>query len=136
MMDMYPTASSFRIILGKAKHHSNRCMKDSFKYSKERWNKIDKPPGFEVKDLVFLSTLNVNNIKGPKTFKYSFSGPFMIRALHGPNAVKLELTGGLMNTHPTFFVSVVRSYSSSNQDLFLLRYIIILEITPLEEGEE
>ena len=73
-------------------------MHDSFKYAKERWDKSHKPPDFKMRDLVLVLTLNLNNIKGPKELKDSFAGPFMIKALHGPNAVQLELTGELMNT--------------------------------------
>ncbi|MBW0511324.1 hypothetical protein O181_051039 [Austropuccinia psidii MF-1] len=110
LVDIHPTASSFKIMLDKARHHANRCMQDSFKYEKERWNKSHKPPDLKIGDLVLVSTLNFNKIKGPKKLKYSFAGPFMIKALHGPNAVQLELTGELMNKHPTFPVSLIRNY--------------------------
>ncbi|MBW0574651.1 hypothetical protein O181_114366 [Austropuccinia psidii MF-1] len=60
----------------------------------------------------------------------------MIKALHGPNAVKLELTGELMNKHPAFPVSLMKPYSSSDKELFPLRNKPPLEIPPLEEGEE
>ncbi|MBW0581390.1 hypothetical protein O181_121105 [Austropuccinia psidii MF-1] len=93
-------------------------MKDSFKYAKERWDKSYKPPDFKIGDLVLLSTLNCNNIKGPKTLKDSFSGPYMIKALHCPNAVQLELTGELMNKHPALPVSLINPYGSSDMELF------------------
>ncbi|MBW0583241.1 hypothetical protein O181_122956 [Austropuccinia psidii MF-1] len=60
----------------------------------------------------------------------------MIKALHGPNAVQLELTGELMNKHPTFPVSLIKPYSSSDKELFSLRNKPPLEIPPLKEGEE
>ncbi|MBW0499994.1 hypothetical protein O181_039709 [Austropuccinia psidii MF-1] len=60
----------------------------------------------------------------------------MIKALHGPNAMRLELTGELMNKHPTFPVSLVNPYSSSDKELFPLRNKPSLEIPPLEEGGE
>ncbi|MBW0510342.1 hypothetical protein O181_050057 [Austropuccinia psidii MF-1] len=75
LVDTHPTASSFKLMLNKARHHANRCMKDSFKYAKERWDKIHKPPEFKIGDLVLVSTLNFNNIKGPNKFKDSFAGP-------------------------------------------------------------
>ncbi|MBW0581438.1 hypothetical protein O181_121153 [Austropuccinia psidii MF-1] len=123
-------------MLDKARHHANRCMQDYFKYAKERWDKSHKPPDFKIGDLVLVSTLNFNNIKGPKKLKDSFAGPFMIKALHGPNAVQLELTGELMNKHPNFPVSLIKPYSSSDKELFPLRNKPPLEIPPLEEGEE
>ncbi|MBW0543801.1 hypothetical protein O181_083516 [Austropuccinia psidii MF-1] len=60
----------------------------------------------------------------------------MIKALHGPNAVQLELTGELMNKDPNFPVSLIKPYSSSDKELFPLRNKRPLEIPPLEEGEE
>ncbi|MBW0565584.1 hypothetical protein O181_105299 [Austropuccinia psidii MF-1] len=107
LVDIYPTASSFKLILDKARHHTNR-----------------------------LSTLKFNNIKGPKKLKDSFSGPFMIKALHEPNAVQLELIGELMNKHPAFPVSLIKLYSSSYKESFPFRNKPPLEIPPLEEGEE
>ncbi|MBW0566745.1 hypothetical protein O181_106460 [Austropuccinia psidii MF-1] len=100
LVDIHSTASSFKRILDKARHHENRCMQDYFKYAKEKWDKINKPPFFKIGDLVQVSTLNFNNIRGPKKLKDSFAGPFMIKALHGPNAVKLDLTGELRPSFP------------------------------------
>ncbi|MBW0516327.1 hypothetical protein O181_056042 [Austropuccinia psidii MF-1] len=34
LVDIRPTASSFRLMLDKARHHAKRCMQDSFKYPK------------------------------------------------------------------------------------------------------
>ncbi|MBW0593610.1 hypothetical protein O181_133325, partial [Austropuccinia psidii MF-1] len=102
LVDIHPTASSFKIMLVKERHHASRCMQDSFKYAKERWDKSHKPTDFKIGDLILVSTLNFNNRRGPKKLKYSFSEPFMIKALHGTNAVHLELTGELMNKHPNF----------------------------------
>ncbi|MBW0547376.1 hypothetical protein O181_087091 [Austropuccinia psidii MF-1] len=66
LVDIHPKASSFKLMLDKARHHSNRCMQVSFKYAKERRDKIHKPPDFKIGDLVLVSTLNFNNTKGPK----------------------------------------------------------------------
>ncbi|MBW0566920.1 hypothetical protein O181_106635, partial [Austropuccinia psidii MF-1] len=92
LVDIHPTASSFKLIIDKARNHENRFMKDSFKYEKERWDKSHEPPDFKIGDLFLVSTPNFNNIKGPKKLKDFFAGPFMIKALHGPNAVQVELT--------------------------------------------
>ncbi|MBW0546826.1 hypothetical protein O181_086541 [Austropuccinia psidii MF-1] len=135
-VDIYPTASSFKLMLEKSRHNANRYMQDSFNYAKERWDQSHKPPDFKIGDLVLVSTLNFNNIKGPKKLKDSFSGLIMIKALHGPNAVQLELTGELMNKHPAFPIGLIKPYSSSYKELFTLRNKPPLEIPPLEEGEE
>ncbi|MBW0576214.1 hypothetical protein O181_115929 [Austropuccinia psidii MF-1] len=115
LVDIHPTASSFKLMLEKERHHANRCMKDDFNYAKERWYTIHKPPDFKIGDLFLVSTLNFNNIKGPKKLKDSFEVPLIIKALHGPNAVQLELTGELMNKHTTFSVILIRTYSSSDK---------------------
>ncbi|MBW0464156.1 hypothetical protein O181_003871 [Austropuccinia psidii MF-1] len=73
LADTNPTARSFKIMLYKARHHANRCMHDSFEYSKERWDKSNNTPDFKVGYLVLVSTLNFNNIKGPKKLKDSFA---------------------------------------------------------------
>ncbi|MBW0464387.1 hypothetical protein O181_004102 [Austropuccinia psidii MF-1] len=109
LVDINPTASTFKIILDKARNHAKRCMQDSFKYVKERWDKSNKRPESKVGDLVLVLTLNFNNIKGPKKLKDSLAGPFMIKALHGTNAVQLELTGEPMNKHPTFPLSLIKT---------------------------
>ncbi|MBW0574542.1 hypothetical protein O181_114257 [Austropuccinia psidii MF-1] len=136
LQDIHPTPSSFKLIFDKEIHHANRCMQDSFKYAKERWDKSHKPPDFKIGDLVLVSTLNFNNIKGPKKLKYSFSGPFMIKALHGPNAVQLELTGELMNKHPAFPVSLIKTYSSSDKELFPLRNKPHLKFPPWKKEKK
>ncbi|MBW0518926.1 hypothetical protein O181_058641 [Austropuccinia psidii MF-1] len=124
-------------MLEKSKHHTHRFMQDSFKYAKERWGKSHKPPDLKVGDLVLVSTSNFNNIKGLKKFKDIFSRPLMIRALHGANAVQLELTGKLVNKHPAFPVSLIKAYSSNDKELFpLINKLLFCKILPLEEGEE
>ncbi|MBW0501711.1 hypothetical protein O181_041426 [Austropuccinia psidii MF-1] len=97
LVDIYPTASSCKIILEKARHHANGC---------------------------------------PKKLKNSFAGLFMIKALHGPNSVQLKLTGELMNKHPTFILSLIKPYSSSDKELFTLRNKPPIKLPPLEEREE
>ncbi|MBW0579370.1 hypothetical protein O181_119085 [Austropuccinia psidii MF-1] len=54
LVDIQPTASSFKLILDKARHHANRCMQDSFKYVKERWDQSNKPPDFKIGELYLV----------------------------------------------------------------------------------
>ncbi|MBW0568855.1 hypothetical protein O181_108570 [Austropuccinia psidii MF-1] len=82
LVDIHPTASSFKRMLDKERHHANICMQDSFKFAKERLEKSHKPPEFKIDDLVPVSTLNFNNIRGPKKLNDFFAGLFMIKALH------------------------------------------------------
>ncbi|MBW0498018.1 hypothetical protein O181_037733 [Austropuccinia psidii MF-1] len=106
-------------------------MQDFFKYAKESWDKRHKPPDVPVGDLVLVSTLNFDNMKGPRKLKDCFSGPFMIKELYFPKAVQLELTGELLNKHPAFPVRLIKPYSSSDKELFPLRNKPPLEIPPL-----
>ncbi|MBW0517701.1 hypothetical protein O181_057416 [Austropuccinia psidii MF-1] len=75
---------------------------DAFDYAKKKWDNSHKVPEFKVGDLVIVSTLNFNNIKDPKKLKNSYVGPFVIVALHGTNAVQVELSGELEKKHPPF----------------------------------
>ncbi|MBW0505443.1 hypothetical protein O181_045158 [Austropuccinia psidii MF-1] len=69
LVDINPTASSLKIMLEKARHHANKCTQYFYKYEKERWDKSHEPPDFRVEDLVLVSTLEFNNIKGPTKLK-------------------------------------------------------------------
>ncbi|MBW0568283.1 hypothetical protein O181_107998 [Austropuccinia psidii MF-1] len=89
LIDIHPTASSFKLMLDKVKYHAKQSMDDAFDYAKQKWDKSHKVPDFKVGDLVLVSTLNFNNIKGPKKLKDSYVGPFVIVALHGTNAVQV-----------------------------------------------
>ncbi|MBW0509240.1 hypothetical protein O181_048955 [Austropuccinia psidii MF-1] len=92
LIEIHPTASSFRIMLDKVKHHAKQ---------------------------IPVSTLNFNNIKGPKKLKDSYVGPFVNVALHGTNAVQVELSSGLENKHPTFPVSLIKHYKPAEKNCFL-----------------
>ncbi|MBW0546477.1 hypothetical protein O181_086192 [Austropuccinia psidii MF-1] len=91
LVDIHPTASSFNLLLDKVRNHAKQSMNYSFEYSNQKWVKSHKNPEFKVGDLILVSTLNFNNIRGPKKLKNSFAEPFIIEALHGTNAVQVEL---------------------------------------------
>ncbi|MBW0571774.1 hypothetical protein O181_111489 [Austropuccinia psidii MF-1] len=74
LIEIHPTASSFKIMLDR------------------KWDKSHKVPDFKIAYLVLASTFNYNNIKGPKKLKYSYVGPFFDFALHGTNAVQVNPT--------------------------------------------
>ncbi|MBW0469618.1 hypothetical protein O181_009333 [Austropuccinia psidii MF-1] len=76
-------------------------MEDSFADAKVNWDKSHATPDFKVGDLVLVSTTNLDKIKGCKKLKDSFAGPFVIKALHGENAVELELSEEISNKNPT-----------------------------------
>ncbi|MBW0552086.1 hypothetical protein O181_091801 [Austropuccinia psidii MF-1] len=91
--EIHPPASNSNLMLDKVKHHAKQTMNEAFDYAKQKWDKSHKLPDFKVGDLVLVSTLNCNNMKGPKKLKDSYVGPFVIVALHGTNAVQVELSG-------------------------------------------
>ncbi|MBW0501055.1 hypothetical protein O181_040770 [Austropuccinia psidii MF-1] len=93
LIEIHPTASSFKIMLDKVKHHAKKSMDDAFEYEKQKWGKNHKVPDFKVGDLVLVSTFNFNNIKGPKKLEDSYVGPFVIVALHETNAAQVESSG-------------------------------------------
>ncbi|MBW0559907.1 hypothetical protein O181_099622 [Austropuccinia psidii MF-1] len=161
LVDIHPTASRFKLLLDKVRQHANKNINDAFEYAKQKWdkshktlefkekylifnqsfistpyNKIHKTPDFKLGGLILVSTLNFNNIKGPKKLKDSFAGPFIIKALHRTTAVQVELSGELENKHPTFPFSLVKHYTSSDKELFPLRNETPLEVPPLDQIED
>ncbi|MBW0583457.1 hypothetical protein O181_123172 [Austropuccinia psidii MF-1] len=136
LVDIHPTASSFKLLLDKVRHHAEKSMNDAFEYARQKWDKSHKNTGFKVGDLILVATLNFNNIKGPKKLNDSFAAPFIIKALHGTNAVQVECSGELENKHPAFPVSLVKPYTSSDKELFPLRNEKPLEVPPIDKIEE
>ncbi|MBW0557227.1 hypothetical protein O181_096942 [Austropuccinia psidii MF-1] len=135
-IDIHPRASRFKIMLDKVKHYAKQSMNDAFDYSKQKWDRIHKVPDFKVGDLVLLSTLNLNNIKGPKKLTDAYVGPFVIVALHGANAVQVELSGELQNENPTFPVSLINTYQPADKEFFPLRNPNPLAVPPVEQKED
>ncbi|MBW0551794.1 hypothetical protein O181_091509 [Austropuccinia psidii MF-1] len=107
-------------------------MEDSFAYAKDKWEKSHATADFKVGDLVLVSTTNFNNIKGCRKLKDSFARHFVIKALHGENAVEVELSEELSNKHPKFSVSLIKPYKSSDAEKFPLRNKVPQAIPPIE----
>ncbi|MBW0592739.1 hypothetical protein O181_132454 [Austropuccinia psidii MF-1] len=78
-------------------------------------------PDFKEGDQVLVSTLNFNNLKGPKKMKDSFLGPFTIIRLIGKNAVEVKLTEEFSRKHPVFPVSLVKPYFQTEEEKLLSR---------------
>ncbi|MBW0588013.1 hypothetical protein O181_127728 [Austropuccinia psidii MF-1] len=117
LIEIHPTAASFKGMIDKARHHASHAT-----------------PDLKVGDLVLVSITNLNNIKGCKKIKDSFSGTFGIKALHGENAVEVELSEELSNKHPTFPVSFINPYKSSDAESFPLRNKVPQAIPPIESS--
>ncbi|MBW0516022.1 hypothetical protein O181_055737 [Austropuccinia psidii MF-1] len=65
-----------------------------------------------------------------------YVGPFVIVALHGTNAVQVELSGELENKHPTFPVSLIKPYQPTDKELFPLRNPTPLTVPPVEQSDD
>ncbi|MBW0592315.1 hypothetical protein O181_132030 [Austropuccinia psidii MF-1] len=124
------------IMLDKVKHHEKQILNDAFEYAKQKWDKSHQVPDFKLQDLVLVSTFNFNNIKGPNKAKYSYLGPFVIFALHGTNAVQVYLSCESQNKHPTFPVSLIKTYQPAYKELFALKDPTPLTVLPVEKSED
>ncbi|MBW0481970.1 hypothetical protein O181_021685 [Austropuccinia psidii MF-1] len=87
-------------------------------YNKQRWDKTHMEPDCKEGDQVLVSTLNLNNLKGPKKMRDSFVGPFTIIQLIGKNAVAVKLTEEFSKKHPVFPISFVNPYFQTEEDKF------------------
>ncbi|MBW0487513.1 hypothetical protein O181_027228 [Austropuccinia psidii MF-1] len=54
LVEIHPTASSFKAMLDKARKHAVRFMEDPFAYAKDKWDKSHVTPDFKVGDFVSL----------------------------------------------------------------------------------
>ena len=83
-----------------------------------RWDKTHTEPDFKIGDQVLISTVNFNNLQGPKKLQDSFVGPFVVTKLHGRNAVEVILTGEFERKHPVFPVSLLKPYHTTDKDKY------------------
>ncbi|MBW0549152.1 hypothetical protein O181_088867 [Austropuccinia psidii MF-1] len=93
-------------------------------------------PDFKEGDQVLASTLNFNNLKGPKKMRDSILGPFTIMKLIGKNAVEVKLTEEFCRNHLVFPVSWVKPYFQKEEDKlpFKKKNPTPQEIVELEES--
>jgi hypothetical protein len=117
----------------KTKKHAEECIELAAQYNKERWDKSHKEPEFKIGDKVIVSTVKFNNLAGPRKMRNSFAGPFVIKALHGKNAVEVILTEEFSRKHPTFPVSLIKNYHPSDKEKFPERNTPTNTPTPVEE---
>ncbi|MBW0504386.1 hypothetical protein O181_044101 [Austropuccinia psidii MF-1] len=75
-------------------------------------------PDFKEGDQVLVSTLNFNNLKGPKKMRDSFLGPFTIIKLIGKTAAEVKLTEEFSRKHPVLPLSLVKLYFKKVEDKF------------------
>ncbi|MBW0535878.1 hypothetical protein O181_075593 [Austropuccinia psidii MF-1] len=95
-----------------------RCIAEEKEYNKQRWNKSHREPDFKEGDQVLVSTLSLNNLKGPRKMRDSFVGTFKIIKLMGNNAVEVKLTEEFSRKHPVFPVCLVKPYFQTEEAKF------------------
>ncbi|MBW0527900.1 hypothetical protein O181_067615 [Austropuccinia psidii MF-1] len=83
LLNIHPIAKDLHDMWRRACDTPARCESDAKEYNKQRWDKFHMEPDFREGDQVFVSTLNFNNLKGPKKMRDSFVGPFTIIRLIG-----------------------------------------------------
>ncbi|MBW0501557.1 hypothetical protein O181_041272 [Austropuccinia psidii MF-1] len=118
LLTIHPTAKDFHDMLRKACDTASKCIAEAKEYNKQRWDKAHIEPDFKEGDQVLVSTLNFNNLKGPRKMRDSFVGPFTIIKLIGKNAMEVKLTEEFSRKHPVFPVSLVKPYFQTEEDKF------------------
>ncbi|MBW0520763.1 hypothetical protein O181_060478 [Austropuccinia psidii MF-1] len=116
-----PTAKDFHDMWKRSCKTAAKCIAEAKEYHKQRLEKTHMEPDFKEGDQVLVSTINFNNLKGPKKMRDSFVGPFTILMLIEKNAVEVKLTEEFSRKHPVFPVSLVKHYSQTEEDQFPYR---------------
>ncbi|MBW0516278.1 hypothetical protein O181_055993 [Austropuccinia psidii MF-1] len=100
-----------------------KCIAVAKEYNKQRCYKTPMEPDLKEGDQVFVSALNLNNLKGQKKMRDSFVGHFNIIKLIGKNAVEVRITEEFCRKHPVFQVSLVKPYFQTGKDNIPFRKI-------------
>ncbi|MBW0574044.1 hypothetical protein O181_113759 [Austropuccinia psidii MF-1] len=118
LLTIHPTAKDFRDKWKSACDTASRCIAEAKEYNKQRGDKSHMEPDFKEGDKVLVSTLNFNNLRGPKTMRDSFLGPLTIIRLVGKNEVVVKLRDQFSRKHPVFPVSFLKPYFQTEEDKF------------------
>ncbi|MBW0473759.1 hypothetical protein O181_013474 [Austropuccinia psidii MF-1] len=105
-------------MLKRACHTDSKCIAGAKEYNKQRYDKTNMEQYFKEGCQVLVSTLNFNNLKGPKKMRDSFLGPLTIIKLIGKNEVEVRLTEEFSRKHSVFPVSLVKPYFHTGEDKF------------------
>ncbi|MBW0590772.1 hypothetical protein O181_130487 [Austropuccinia psidii MF-1] len=120
-LTIHPTAKDFHDMWKRACDIAAKCIAEAKEYNKQRWDRTNMGPEFKQGDQVLVSTLNFNNIKGPKMVRDSFVGPFTIIRLKENNAVEVKVTEESSRKKPVIAVSLVKPYFQREEDKFSSR---------------
>ncbi|MBW0496727.1 hypothetical protein O181_036442 [Austropuccinia psidii MF-1] len=87
LLTIHPTAKKLHDMWRRECDTDAKCIAEAKEYNKKRYDKTHMEPDFNEGDQGLVSTLNFNNLKGPKKMRGSFVGPFTIIRLIGENTV-------------------------------------------------
>ncbi|MBW0508052.1 hypothetical protein O181_047767 [Austropuccinia psidii MF-1] len=118
LLTLHPTAKDFHDMWKKACETDSKCIAEAKEYNKQRWDKCHMEPDFKKGDQVLVSTLNLNNLKGPKEMRDSFLGPLTINKLIGKNEVEVKLIEEFSRKHLVFPARLVKPYFQTEEDKF------------------
>ncbi|MBW0592944.1 hypothetical protein O181_132659 [Austropuccinia psidii MF-1] len=118
LLTIHPTSKDFHDMWKRACDTADKCIAEAKEYNRQSWDKTHMEPDFKEGDQVLVSTLNFNNLKGPKKMRDSFVKPFTIIKLIGKNAVEVKLTEEFSRKHPVFPVSLVKPYFQTEEEKF------------------
>ncbi|MBW0558791.1 hypothetical protein O181_098506 [Austropuccinia psidii MF-1] len=113
---MHPTAKDFHDMWTRACDTASKCIAKAKEYNKHNWDKTHMEPDLKEGGQVLVSTLNFNNLKGPKKMRDSFLGTFTIIRLIGKNAVEVKLKEEFSRKHPVFPVGLVKPYFQTEEE--------------------
>ncbi|MBW0475423.1 hypothetical protein O181_015138 [Austropuccinia psidii MF-1] len=74
-LTIHPTAKSFHEMWKRACDTAAKCIAGAKEYNKKRWDKSHMEPDFKEGDQVLVSTLNLNNLRGPVSLEVYFTYP-------------------------------------------------------------
>ncbi|MBW0504148.1 hypothetical protein O181_043863 [Austropuccinia psidii MF-1] len=100
LLTIHPTAKDFHDMWKRDCDTASRFIAEAKEYNKLRWDKSHMEPDFKEGDQVLVSTLNFNNLKGPKKMRDPFMGPLTIIKMIGKDAVEARLTEEFSRKHP------------------------------------
>ncbi|MBW0534751.1 hypothetical protein O181_074466 [Austropuccinia psidii MF-1] len=69
LLTIHPTAKEFHEMWKRAYETASKCIAEAKEYKKQRYDKTHVDQDFKEGDQVLVSTLNFNNLKGPKKLR-------------------------------------------------------------------
>ncbi|MBW0482998.1 hypothetical protein O181_022713 [Austropuccinia psidii MF-1] len=118
LLNIHSTAKYFYDMWKRSCDTAAKCTAEAKEYNKQRYDKTHMELDFKEGDQVLVSTLNFNNLKGPKKMRDSFVGRFTSIKLMGKKTVEVRLKEELSRKHPVFPVSLVKPYFQTGEETF------------------